>query len=79
MYTVDRGVIDVQTPFERHLLQVAVAQSIPQVPTNAEQNDVGLEMMPFERILLDHDEKLLCSAPNKEAFIIAPSFLQHNQ
>jgi hypothetical protein len=29
-------------------------------------------------MLLDHDEKLLCSAPDKEAFIITPSFLQHN-
>jgi hypothetical protein len=35
-------------------------------------------MTPFERILLDHDEELLCYAPNKEEFIITPSFLQHN-
>jgi hypothetical protein len=53
-------------------------QRIPQVPANAEQNDVGLEMTPFERILLDHDEELLYSAPNKEEFIITHSFLQHN-
>ena len=75
---IDRGVIDVQTSFEHHLLQVAIAQSIPQVPAYAEQNDVGLEMTPFERILLDHDETLLCSTSNKEEFIITPSFLQHN-
>jgi hypothetical protein len=62
-------VIDVQTPFEHHLLQVAIAQRIPQVPANAEQNDLGLEMTPFERILLDHDEELLYSAPNKDEFI----------
>jgi hypothetical protein len=36
-------------------------------------------MTPFERILLDHDEELLCYAPNKEEFIITPSFLQHNR
>jgi hypothetical protein len=31
-------------------------------------------MTPFERILLDHDEELPCSAPNKDEFI-APSIL----
>jgi hypothetical protein len=35
-------------------------------------------MAPFERGLLGHDEKLLCSAPHKEEFIITSSFLQHN-
>jgi hypothetical protein len=50
----------------------------PQIPTDTQQNDVGLEMTPFERGLLSHDEKLLCTAPNKEEFIITPSFLQHN-
>jgi hypothetical protein len=32
-------------------------------------------MAPFERGLLGHDEELLCSAPNKEEFIITPLFL----
>jgi hypothetical protein len=32
----------------------------------------------FERGLLGHDEELLYAAPNKEEFIITPSFLQHN-
>jgi hypothetical protein len=45
---------------------------------HTQENDVGLEVTPFERILHCHDEELLCSAPNKEEFIITPSFLQHN-
>jgi hypothetical protein len=53
---VDRGVIDVQTPLEHHLLQVTVAQSIAQVPPDAQENDVGLEVTPFERVLLGHGE-----------------------
>jgi hypothetical protein len=72
-------VIDVQPSFEHHLLQVAVTQRIAQIPTHAQKNDLGFKMTPSERGLLDHDEELLCSAPNKEDFIIAPSFLQHNQ
>jgi len=31
--------------------KVAIAQSIPQIPSHAQENDVGLEMTPFERIL----------------------------
>ncbi|HEY4385589.1 MAG TPA: hypothetical protein VGN34_14105, partial [Ktedonobacteraceae bacterium] len=45
---------------------------------HAQKNDLGFKMTPFERSLLDHVEELLCDAPNKEEFIIVPSFLQHN-
>ena len=51
---VNSGVIDMQTPFEHHLFQVAIAERIPQVPADAEENDLGLEMAPFERVLLGH-------------------------
>ena len=41
--------IDVQAPLEHHLLQVSVAERIPEVPADTEQNDLGLEVAPFER------------------------------
>jgi hypothetical protein len=57
-------------------LQVAVAQSIAKISSHAQENDVGLEVAPFERVLLCHDEFLFlfsldCS---RSAY-----FLQHNQ
>ncbi len=45
----DRGVIDMQAPLDHHLLQISVAERIPQVPPDTEQNDLGLEVAPFER------------------------------
>src|SRR5438132_5024868 len=44
----DRGVIDVQASLEHHLLQVAVAKRIPQIPADTQQNNLGLEVTPFE-------------------------------
>lgn len=48
---IDRGVIDLQPSFEHNLFQIAVAERIAQVPAHTQQNDVGLEMTPLERIL----------------------------
>src|SRR5258706_11731422 len=45
---VDRGVIDMQSPLAHHLLQISVAERIPQVPADTQQNDLGLEVTPFE-------------------------------
>ena len=45
---VDHGVIDVQASLEHHLLQVAVAKRIPQIPADTQQNNLGLEVTPFE-------------------------------
>jgi hypothetical protein len=45
---VDRGVIDVQSSLAHHLLQIPVAQWIPEVPADAEQNEISLEVTPFE-------------------------------
>ncbi|HEY6406976.1 MAG TPA: hypothetical protein VIY29_05880 [Ktedonobacteraceae bacterium] len=41
--------IVVQTPLEHHLFQVSVAERIPEIPADAEQNNLGLEVTPFER------------------------------
>lgn len=46
---IDRGVIDVQTTLEHHLLQISVAERITKVPANTEQNNLSLEVTPFER------------------------------
>jgi hypothetical protein len=34
---------------EHHFLQVSVAKWIPEIPPDAEQNDLSLEVTPFER------------------------------
>ena len=70
--------INVQTPFKHHFLQVLVTQRMAQIPTYAQKNDLSLKMTPCERARIIHDEELLCDAPKKEACTIAPSFLQHN-
>jgi hypothetical protein len=46
---VDGRVIDVQSRLGHHLLQVSIAERIPQRPAETEQNDIGLEVTPFER------------------------------
>src|SRR5689334_23143161 len=48
---IDRRMIDVQTTLPHHFLQVSIAQRIAQIPPHALQNDICLEMTPFERIL----------------------------
>jgi hypothetical protein len=53
--TVDRGVINVQTPPEHYLLQISVAKWIPKVPADTEQNNLSLEVTPFERGAIVHE------------------------
>jgi hypothetical protein len=45
---IDHGVIDMQSPFEHHLLQVSIAKRTPEVPPDAEQHNLGLKVTPFE-------------------------------
>jgi hypothetical protein len=42
-------------PPEHHFLQIPVAERIAQVPPDTQQNDVSLEMAPFERVLMTHE------------------------
>jgi hypothetical protein len=53
--TIDGGMIHLQPPFQHHFLEIAVAERVAQVLAHAQQNDIGLEMTPFERMLLCHD------------------------
>ena len=52
---VDRGVINIQSSLEHHLLQVSVAQGIPQVTADTEQNYLSLEVTPFEQATIVHE------------------------
>ncbi len=50
--------VNCESPLQHHLLQIAVAQGVAQVPTHAQQDDVRLEMTPFERMLGIHGSGL---------------------
>lgn len=50
----DGGVINRMPSLNHHFFEVAIAQSVSEVPAHTQQNDVGLEMTPLERILLGH-------------------------
>jgi len=46
---VDRRVINMQSSLAHHLLQILVTERIPEVPADTQQNNLGLEVTPFER------------------------------
>jgi len=48
-------VINMQSSLEHHLLQVSVAQGIPQVTADTEQNYLSLEVTPFEQATIVHE------------------------
>jgi hypothetical protein len=50
----DRRMINVQSPLQHHLFEVAIAERIPQIPAHTQQNDLGLKMTPFERTRMAH-------------------------
>lgn len=48
--------IDCQAALPQDLFQVAVAESIAQIPADAEQDDLGLVVTPFEGIEVGHEQ-----------------------
>lgn len=51
-------------PFEHDFFQIAVAQSRAKVPADAQKNEVGLEVTPFEWVLIYHSgPSLACFHP----------------
>lgn len=58
----DGAVIDCETPLSHHLFQVAITACVSEVPTDAEQNDLSLDVTPFEGMLLLHEERSSLSA-----------------
>ncbi len=53
--------VDVQTPLPHHLFQVAGAERIPKGLAQAQYNDLGLKMTPFEGVLVVHGCRSPCS------------------
>ena len=55
IHIVDRGVVHMQSPFEHHFLQFAIAERVAQVPTHAEQNNLSFEVTLFEGGAIVHE------------------------
>src|SRR6185437_13342391 len=53
---IDRGMVDVETSFPHHFFEVAVAERVAQIPAQAQENNLGFEVPPFERTRLAHEE-----------------------
>jgi len=68
--------IDTESTFQHHFFQLSITQWIPQVPPYAQENHVGLEMSPFERLLLCHN--VSSGFYFSTHFTRSASFLQHN-
>ena len=49
-----RRVVDVQSAFQQHLFEVAVAERRTSGPAPAEQDDLGFEMVPWKRRRVVH-------------------------
>jgi hypothetical protein len=43
--------IHMQATLQHHLFEIPIAERIAQIPANTEENEVGLEMTPLERVL----------------------------
>jgi hypothetical protein len=44
--------IDVQATLQHHFFEISIAERIAQIPANTEQDNVSLEVAPFERVLV---------------------------
>src|SRR5581483_5661176 len=59
--SVNGSMIDLQPTLPHHFFEVPIAERIAQIPSDAQEDDVGLKMTPFEGRLLTHKGILLCS------------------
>ena len=50
----DCGVIHRKASFQHHFLEIPIAQSVAQIPADAEQDDFSFKLTPLERIGLTH-------------------------
>src|SRR5690348_844100 len=57
------GMVYLQISLPHHLLHVARAKGIAQVPAHPPQNDLRLEVTPFEWMLFHHDWPSFSSFP----------------
>jgi len=72
----ERCVIDAQPALPHHLFPIARTQGIPKIATDTHENDLGLEVPPFEGKRLSHHGVLLPFSPS---FTRSAYFLQHNR
>jgi hypothetical protein len=58
-------VIDVKVALSHHLFQIPEAEPEPEIPTDTEDDDLGLEMSPFEqrRLVASHSSQSTRPAP----------------
>jgi hypothetical protein len=73
---VGARVIDMQPSLQHDFFQITGAERITKVPPYTEQNDVGLEVAPFKRVLLSHNASsffFLSANSNRAVY-----FLQQN-
>ncbi|GHO64421.1 hypothetical protein KSC_033130 [Ktedonobacter sp. SOSP1-52] len=52
--TVNGGVIYGESSFSHEFFEVAVTEGVPQIPSHTDKDDFGLEVTPFEGLLLCH-------------------------
>jgi hypothetical protein len=78
---VDRRVIDLQAALIHHFFEISIAQTVTQIPADAEENDLGLVVSPLERVGFNHgrppdENKKRVSLPSSKTSRL---FLQHNR
>ena len=71
---VDRGVIEMQTPFPHHFREVTIAERVAKVPTGAQQNDIGFEMTPLDRTVIVHERNPSAFLNRSRAYRITSIF-----
>ena len=66
--------VDVETSFPHHFFEVAVAERVAQIPAQAQENNLGFEVPPFERTRLAYEENSSARLDTAE-FTTASAFL----
>src|ERR1700738_3412444 len=72
--TIDRRVIDMQSPLAHHLLQIPITERISQIPADTEQNNLGLEVTPFERCEDIHESSSSQFSEYRRVYLILAFF-----
>jgi hypothetical protein len=71
---VNRGVIDIHSAFNQHLLQLTVTDAVFAVPAYGPQNDVTLKMPAFEWVHVQlhqqKDDKFIATDGNDSNLLI---------
>ena len=49
--TIPGGVIDTEPALQHHLFEVPITERITKIPAHTQENDISLEVAPFEGVL----------------------------